>query len=226
MPDDHPGFTNWKPDDANHKFPLDELDVRFGDETGASVWVDLELPQTQPDTKAVAVRYAGVEKSTQLWIALECTADAAGARYELVLSGRHFHWFAAHAENGPGPLQEIRVAGTELGFGRRELLAAHGSHCDLLDALWYQWQGKTRCELTVTHIESSIAAFRAAREKARRDAEREPPRRIELPPWPMPDTPKPEPQPLPGGSMAPGRPGGLLGGLLALFRRIRQAVFG
>jgi len=232
MSDDHPGFDNWDPTDANHPFPFDEIDVRWGDERSAKVQVDFLLPQAQPGPKTVAVRYAGVEKSTQLWFALECTTGPGNTvSCQLVLRARHFHWETSHGETGPGPLLEIRspVATGGMPGGREEILAAHGRHCDGFDAWWYLWQGKIRCELVVTHYLFSKQDLLDARAKANREAERQGPRVIELPPWPRPPEegePKPKPEPLPGGSMAPERPGGLLGGLLALLRRIAKAIFG
>jgi hypothetical protein len=227
MSDDHPGFTLWDPTDAG--FPFDEIKVRAGNESAAEVWVDFLLPQAQPEGKAVAVRYAGVEKSTQLWFALECTRGADGTpACELVLRARHFHWWPAHNETGPGPLIEVRVPMAELGpnGGEVERLLAHGRHCDELDACWFMWDGKIRCQMTVEHHEVTVQQLRDIRARLDREAERQGPRVIELPPWPTPDAPKPPPELPPEGSMAPERPGGLLGGLLALVQRMWRAVFG
>jgi hypothetical protein len=232
MSDDYPGFDDWDPTDADHPFPFDEIEVRWGNDRSAKVQVDFLLPQSQPGAKTVAVRYAGVEKSTQLWFALECTRGADGTpACQLVLRARHFHWEKDHGESGPGPVQEIRPPMDNIGIagGHQEIFAAHGPHCDGFDAWWYFWQGKIRCELWVVHYQFSLQAMLDARAKANREAERGVPRVIELPPWPVPpeeDEPKPKPEPLPEGSMAPERPGGLLGGLLALLRRIGKAIFG
>jgi hypothetical protein len=232
MSDDYPGFDNWDPADADHPFPFGEIDVRRGNEDSAKVWVDFLLPQTQPTAKTVAVRYAGVEKSTQLWFAIECTRDAAGkVACQLVLRARHFHWWAEHGETGPGPLLEIRqpMAGLGVAGGKVDKLAAHGLHCDEFEAWWYFWQGQIRCELMVKHHQMSVQDVLDEQARINREAERGVPRVIEFPPWPVPPEdgqPRPEPKPLPEGSMAPERPGGLLGGLLALLRRIGRAILG
>src|SRR5690242_9990790 len=117
MPDDFPGFDNWSTTDADHAFPFGEIDVRAGDERWANVWVDFLLPLSQPTDKTVAIRYAGVEKSSQLWFALECTRKADGTpQCQLVLRARHFHWWPEHFETGPGPLIEIRPKMEDLGI--------------------------------------------------------------------------------------------------------------
>ena len=194
MSDDHPGFDNWAPNDAGHAFPFDEIKVRAGDERTAEVWVDFVLPASQPEARSVAVRYAGVEKSTQLWFALECTRGADGTpACELVLRARHFHWWPAHNETGPGPLIEARVPMAELGpnGGEVERLETHGRHCDELDACWFMWDGKIRCQMKVEHHDVTVQQLRDIRARLDREAERQGPRIIELPPWPTPAAPVP-----------------------------------
>src|SRR6478735_4272698 len=132
MPHDYPGFDDWAVDDPNHRFPVDDLNVLVDEQDQAEAEVEFTLPQAQPKAKTVALRYAGIQNSAQLWVALECTTDAQNTvTCELVLRGKHLHWFKLHAETGAGPLQEIRLTTAEMLAGfRREVMAPHGSHCD------------------------------------------------------------------------------------------------
>jgi len=229
--DEHPGFDHWEVNDSNHPFPVGDiqLDTEADDFMAASV--DIELPQTLPKPATVAERSIGVTGSGQLWFGLECTTDLQGnVRCEGVLRGRHVHWFPDHGESDVGPKQEVRLSMAEMGgFGRREAMAAHGPHCDLFSVVWHQRQGRLHLELSVLHIRRTVAQFLADRERWKREAERMPPWRpsVIVPEVPH-ETPPPPPRPEPGpdGAMVPERPGGLLGGLLALVRRIAKAIFG
>ena len=227
MPHDHPGFDYWETDDATHPFPVGDISLDSDSGAGATATAEMTPPQTQPRSRTVAERSIGVANSAQLWFAFECTTDAQGHLvYEAVFRGRHVHWYPQHGESGVGPVQEIRVAANALAmWGRDERLAAHGPHCDLFTANWAVQQGKVRVELCVLHFEMTVAQFYAARERSRSEAERMPPLR---PSRIVPDRPL-EPHPpapvVPGGAMNT-RPGGPLGGLLALVKRAWRAVFG
>lgn len=231
MPHDHPGFAYWEADDPGHPFPVGNIDLRWGDADTAKAVADLAPPRTQPTPATVAERSIGVARSAQFWFALECATDVLGkVTCEAVLRGRHVHYWPEHGEDQPGPIQEVRLSMADLGlgFGTRERLAPHGPlHCDLFTVTWFLWEGKVRCELFVSHFAQTVQQFLDMREKNRREAEREPPRRIELPPLPEPEEdgegPKPEPHPGPDGAMAPGGPFGML---TAFFQRIWRAVFG
>jgi hypothetical protein len=151
---------------------------------------------------------------------------------EAVLRGRHVHWFPEHGESAVGPVQEIRLSEAEMaGAGRKEQFAAHGPHCDAFSASWHQRQGSIHVELSVMHVRKTVARFLADREQSRREAERMPPWRpsVIVPDEPdetPPPAPPPKPEPGPGGAMAPERPGGPFGGLLALLQRVWKAIFG
>jgi len=199
MPDEHPGFDYWSVNDAAHPFPVGEINLQFSDESCASVTAEVTLPQAQPTKKTVAERYIGIQRCAQLWIALECTTNAAGATAcEAVMRGRHLFANPDHGETGPGPLLELRVAGADLQRSHRsELLAPHGPHCDMLVLFWSLSQGKVLCDLSVFHWGQTVEEFLEARDKAAREADRLPkplePRLI------LPVEPAPTPTPAPAG---------------------------
>lgn len=230
--DEHPGFEYWDVNDPTCPFPLGDVAFDTGTEDCTAATADIELPQKQPKAATVAERSIGVAGSGQLWFALECVTDPQGKlRYEGVMRGRHVHWSPEHGESGVGPVQEIRLSMAELGgFGRKETMAAHGSHCDLFSAAWHQRNGKVHVELYLLHVRRSVAQFLADRERWKLEAERMPPWRpsVIVPEVPRetPPSPKPKPEPGPDGAMVPERPGGLFAGLLALLRRIGKALFG
>ncbi len=234
MPQDqHPGFEYWEENDAANPFPVGDITLNYDDQDWTHAEADITLPQAQPKPATVAERSIGVVDSGQLWFGLECVTDLQGRlRCEAVLRGRHVHWFPEHGESGVGPVQEVRLSAAEMaGFGRREQFAAHGPHCDLLTASWHQRQGKLHVELAVLHIRNTVAGFLAERERRRREAELMPPWRpsVVVPEEPRetpPPAPPPKPDPGPDGAMAPERPTGPLGGLLALLRRAWKALVG
>jgi len=196
MSDEHPGFEYWEVNDPKHAYPVGQIDLKWSDEGGASASADMTIPAAQPTAATVAERSIGVAGSTQLWFGLECTTQAGGqVTCEAVLRGKHVHWYPEHNETAPGPVQELRVSAKELkGGGRKEALAAHGPHCDLFSATWFQHQGKVGFDLTVTHWATTPAGFLELRKRAAHDAERLPRDR-----WrPMvPDHPAPSPTPAP-----------------------------
>lgn len=233
MPDDHPGFELWDVNDAAHPFPVGETTVRHDDESFARAEADWSLPQTQPTPKTVAERSVGIQKSSQMWFALECTTDAQGQVVsEAVLRGKHTRWFPLHGETDSGPRQEIRLSMAEMrAGGRREMLAAHGPHCDLFSAAWWLVPGGLHCELTVMHVGMTVQGFLDARAKADREAERLPRPRVIIEPLPDPDKPEPEPPPKPApdpgeGAMKPPRPGGVLGAIVGFLKRLAWGIFG
>lgn len=231
--DEHPGFEYWEVNDSTHPFPVSDVEFDTGTEDTTAASADIELPTKQPKPATVAERSIGVAGSGQLWFGLECVTDLQGQlKYEGVMRGRHVHWFPAHGESGVGPVQEIRLSMAELGgFGRKQVLAAHGPHCDAFSATWHQRNGKVHVELYLLHVRSSPAQLLEDRERWKREAERMPPWRPsvivpEVPHETPPPAPPPKPEPGPDGAMKPERPGGLFGGLLALLRRIGKALFG
>jgi hypothetical protein len=198
---DHPGFEFWKLSDP-HPFPVGNIDLSWGDETSANASAEFTLPQTQPEKKTVAERSIGITDSAQLWFALECTTDAQGkVNCEAVLRGRHVHWFPDHGECAPGPVQEIRLSAADLkGGGRKEVLGAHGPHCDLFDATWWQKaNGGIGCELSVWHFQYTVQGFLDMRARAQREAEHYP--KFD---WPHPDYHLPDPSPTPPPKPDPG----------------------
>jgi hypothetical protein len=237
MPQDqHPGFDYWESDDAAHPFPVGDITLNYDDKDWTHAEVDITLPQAPPGVPTpatVAERSIGVVDSGQLWFGLECTKDLQGRlTCQAVLRGRHVHWFPDHGESGVGPVQEVRLSMAEMGgFGRKEQLAAHGPHCDLLTATWHQRQGKLHVELGVMHIKNTVAGFLAQRERSRREAELMPPWRPsvivpEVPHETPPPAPPPKPDPGPDGAMVPEQPIGTLAKLIGFFKRLAWGLFG
>ena len=231
MPHDHPGFDLWDVDDANHPFPVSDIDIIHDQLDFTFVSVDLTLPQAQPELKTAAERYIGIVARSQLWVAIECTTDAQNqVTCEAVLRGKHLHFYPEHGESAAGPLQEIRLTQADMrGPNRREAMAAHGPHCDLFSASWHLRPGKIHCELAVLHVRNTVQGFLDSRAQSKRDAERLPRPRVVIQPLPEerpPPPPEPKPDPLPDGAMKPERPGGLLMAIVGFFKRLAWGLFG
>lgn len=228
MPHDHPGFDYWDVGDVNHPFPVSEINLVFGVEDAAKATAELRLPVAQPRLKTVAERSIGIARSAKLWFALECT-NAGAVTCEAVLRGQHVHWFPPHGETAVGAIQEIRLSMADMlgGGGNREAFAPHGpAHCDLFAVTWWPQQGDVHCELVVLHFSQTVEEFLEAREKNRREAERQPP---PAPPYWIPPTPKPkpppEPEPEPIPVSGPITSAGVIGWFLGLIRALLEATF-
>ena len=122
MPADHKGFERWAISDPNFPYPIGEFDVFVSDTAGAAVTCDIFLPDAIPDKQTVAERSIGITDSYKFWTALACSKDAAGAvTVEVVLTGRHVHWFESAWRRRP---RARRRDSTEPGRGRRRRVAA------------------------------------------------------------------------------------------------------
>lgn len=202
MPADYKGFDRWGISDPNFPYPIGEFDLFFSDTAGAAVTCDIFLPDAIPDKRTVAERSIGITDSYKFWIALACSKDAAGAvTVEVVLTGRHVHWFESHGEDGPGPDVEIRLSQAEAaGGGSRQVLGAHHDHCNSLTVSWGQAdKGRVHCFLSGFHWRNSPEDFRKAVERAKREADIWPRLKPLLPSYdfahPKPSDPPPDPKP-------------------------------
>jgi hypothetical protein len=203
--DDHPGYDFWDVTDINHPFPVDP--IVFGTSTGegGSASATVTLPPKLPRPKVVAERSIGMARSAKLWFALRCEQDAQGnIACEAVLRGQHLNFFPEHGEGDVGPLQEIRLSTAQMragGFEQR--VAGHGPHCDTFSATWNAWPNQFTFTLGTWHFAMTPETFRAAQDKAAREAYYTPPSpkpRGLVPEIPFPTPPEPEPEPEPPGT--------------------------
>jgi len=231
MPHDHPGFDYWDIDDHDHPFPVGDIEIAPDTEDATQAEADFTLPAKLPGPATVAERYIGLVGLAQFWFALECSPDALGnVTCEAVLRARHLQFFPDHGETGAGPELAIRLTMADMAVGKRcEALAAHGPHCDLLSLSCSVRAGKVHCELYLLHVRKTVQGLLDSRERWKREAERMPQPRLPLPdhdrPVPPPP-PKPKPEPIPEGAMTPGRPGGVLAGIVGFFKRLAWGLFG
>ena len=171
MSSEHPQFEPWGKE-KGFPFPVGDIDLHYADEDRASATVIFTLPPAQPFNQTFAERSIGIAPVWQLWFALECSTNAAGAVVcEAVLRSRHLHAFAEHKETQMGVMQEVRLTAANLKGGSwAEAIDNHEQHSDHLFVTYGgAGPGKVTCTIFAVHQRMNRTEFFEYRERLHRE---------------------------------------------------------